>query len=119
MCLQTVEASPQAAFRQLSTLGIIGKGNILNKYLLYQRKIAKNSKPFYKTIDFVIYIALKNQATSIPEWILAKYLKREHQLIMTQPECHHQSSVHLHIQVSKSANPNDQWTMEVAAMGEV
>ena len=38
MCLQTVEASPQAAFRQLSTLGIIGKGNILNKYLLYQRK---------------------------------------------------------------------------------
>ena len=116
MCLQTVEASPQAAFRQLSTLGIIGKGNILNKYLLYQRK---NSKPFYKTIAFVIYIALKNQATSIPEWKLAKYLKREHQLIMTQPECHHQSSVHLHIQVSKSANPNDQWTMEVAAMGEV
>ena len=116
MCLQTVEASPQAAFRQLSTLGIIGKGNILNKYLLYQRK--KNSKPFYKTIAFVIYIALKNQATSIPEWILAKYLKREHQL-MTQPECHHQSSGHLHIQVSKSANPNDQWTMEVAAMEEV
>ena len=118
MCLQTVEASPQAAFRQLSTLGIIGKGNILNEYLLYQRK-AKNSKPSYKTIDFIIYIALKNQATSIPELILAKYLKREHQLIMTQPECHHQSSVHLHIQVSKSANPNDQWTMEVAAMGEV
>ena len=115
MCLQTVEASPQAAFRQLSTLGIIGKGNILNKYLLYQR----NSEPFYKTIDCVIYIALKNQAISIPELILAKYLKREHQLIMTQPECHHQSSVHLHIQVSKSANPNDQWTMEVAAMGEV
>ena len=118
MCLQTVEASPQAAFRQLSTLGIIGKGNILNKYLLYQRK-SYNSEPFYKTIDCVIYIALKNQAISIPELILAKYLKREHQLIMTQPECHHPSSVHLHIQVSKSANPNDQWTMEVAAMGEV
>ena len=118
MCSQTVEASPQAAFRQLSTLGIIGKGNILNEYLLYQKSLNLKPHPFYKTIDFVIYIALKNQATSIPEWILAKYLKREHQL-MTRPECHHQSSGHLHIQVSKSANPNDQWTMVVAAMEEV
>ena len=115
MCSQTVEASPQAAFRQLSTLGIIGKGNIPNEYLLYQNS---NPHPFNKTIVFVIYIALKNQETSIPEWILAKYLKREHQL-MTQPECHHQSSDHLHIQVSKSANLSDQWTMEVAAMEEV
>ena len=117
MCSQTVEASPQAAFRQLLTLGIIGKGNILNEYLLYQKCYSK-PHPFYKTINFIIYIALKNQATLIREWILAKYLKREHQL-MTQPECHHQSSGHLHIQVSKSANPNDQWTMEVAAMEEV
>ena len=42
MCLQTVEASPQAAFRQLSTLGIIGKGNIPNEYLFYQKKLFKS-----------------------------------------------------------------------------
>ena len=80
----------------------------------------KTQSPIHSTklSSSFLYIALKNQATSIPEWILAKYLKREHQL-MTQPECHHQSSDHLHIQVSKSANLSDQWTMEVAAMEEV
>ena len=41
MCSQKVEASPQAAFRQLSTLGIIGKGNIPNEYLLYEKKLFK------------------------------------------------------------------------------
>ena len=45
MCSQKVEASPQAAFRQLSTLGIIGKGNIPNEYLLNQKKFIKFKAP--------------------------------------------------------------------------
>ena len=48
MCLQTVEASPQAAFRQLSTLGIIGKGNIPNEYLLYQKYKASSILQNYR-----------------------------------------------------------------------